>query len=79
MASTEDRLRSLIAENLEVDGKPIALPDDLNISLMEAGISSVDLVAFAKLVAQEFEVKFTLEDCGEVKSVRDLVNRLDEG
>ncbi len=79
MASTEDRLRSLIAENLEVDGKPISLPDDLNISLMEAGISSVDLVAFAKLVAQEFEVKFTLEDCGEVKSVRDLVNRLDEG
>ena len=79
MASTEDRLRSLIAENLEVDGKPIALPDDLNISLMEAGISSVDLVAFAKLVAQEFEVKFSLEDCGEVKSVRDLVNRLDEG
>ncbi len=79
MASTEDRLRSLISENLEVDGKPIALPDDLNISLMEAGISSVDLVAFAKLVAQEFEVKFTLEDCGEVKSVRDLVNRLDEG
>ena len=79
MASTVDRLRTLIAENLEVDGQPIALPDDLDISLMEAGISSVDLVAFAKLVAKEFEVKFTLEDCGEVKSVRDLVNRLDEG
>ncbi|MCE2438071.1 MAG: acyl carrier protein [Candidatus Latescibacteria bacterium] len=77
MASTEDRLRSLIAENLEVDGQPIALPDDLNISLMEAGISSVDLVAFAKLVAQEFNVKFTLEDCGNVNSVRELVNRLD--
>ena len=79
MASTEDRLRALIAENLEVDGEPIALPDDLNVSLMEAGISSVDLVAFAKLVAQEFEVKFTLEDCGEVKSVRELVDRLDQG
>ena len=79
MASTEDRLRTLIAENLEVDGQPIALPDDLNISLMEAGISSVDLVAFAKLVAQEFEVKFTLEDCGEVKSVRELVDRLNAG
>ncbi len=79
MASTEDRLRTLIAENLEVDGQPIALPDDLNISLMEAGISSVDLVAFAKLVAQEFEVKFSLEDCGEVKSVRELVDRLNAG
>ncbi|MCY3764144.1 MAG: acyl carrier protein [Gemmatimonadetes bacterium] len=79
MASTEDRLRKLIAENLEVDGQPIALPDDLNISLMEAGISSVDLVAFAKLVAQEFDVKFSLEDCGEVKSVRELVDRLNAG
>lgn len=79
MASTEDRLRTLIAENLEVDGQPIALPDDLNISLMEAGISSVDLVAFAKLVAQEFDVKFSLEDCGEVKSVRELVDRLNAG
>ncbi len=79
MASTEDRIKKLVAENLEVDGQPISLPDDLNISLMEAGISSVDLVAFAKLVAQEFDVKFTLQDCGEVKSIRDLCNRLDAG
>ena len=60
MASTAERIRNLIAENLEVDGQPIALPDDLNISLQEAGISSVDLVAFAKVVAQEFDVEFTL-------------------
>ncbi len=77
MASTEDRIRSLIADNLEVDGQPIALPDDLNVSLLEAGISSVDLVAFAKLVSQEFDVKFTLEDCANINSVRELVNRLD--
>ena len=50
MASTAERIRNLIAENLEVDGQPIALPDDLSISLQEAGISSVDLVAFAKIV-----------------------------
>lgn len=61
MASTEDRLRTLIAENLEVDGQPIALPDDLNISLMEAGISSVDLVAFAKLVAQDSKLNSLLK------------------
>ena len=78
MASTAERIRNLIAENLEVDGQPIALPDDLNnISLQEAGISSVDLVAFAKVVAQEFDVEFTLEDCGDVKSVQELVERLD--
>ncbi len=77
MASTEERIRNLIAENLEVDGQPIALPDDLSISLLEAGISSVDLVAFAKIVEQEFDVKLTLEDCTNLNSVRELVARLD--
>ena len=77
MASTEERIRNLIAENLEVDGQPISLPDDLSISLLEAGISSVDLVAFAKIVEQEFDVKLTLEDCANLNSVQELVARLD--
>ncbi len=77
MASTAERIRNLIAENLEVDGQPISLPDDLSISLLEAGISSVDLVAFAKIVEQEFDVKLTLEDCANLNSVQELVARLD--
>ncbi len=77
MASTAERIRNLIAENLEVDGQPISLPDDLGISLLEAGISSVDLVAFAKIVEQEFDVKLTLEDCANLNSVQELVARLD--
>lgn len=77
MASTEQRLRNLIAENLEIDGQPISLPDDLNISLQKAGVSSVDLVAFAKVVGREFGVDFTPEDCVNVETVRGLVERLD--
>ncbi len=77
MASTAERIKNLIAENLEVDGQPISLPDDLSISLLEAGISSVDLVAFAKIVEQEFDVKLTLEDCANLNSVQELVARLD--
>ena len=77
MASTAERIRSLVSENLEVDGQPIALTEDLNISLQEAGISSVELVAFAKLVSQEFDVKFTLEDCGNIKSLQELVEWID--
>lgn len=79
MASTEDRIRNLVAENLEVDGKPIALPEDLNISLMESGMSSLDLVEFAKVVSVEFDVKFTLEDCVRIKSIQELVEFLDAG
>ncbi len=77
MATTADRIRKLIADNLEVDGQPIALPDDLNISLSEAGVSSVDMLAFAKIVAEDFGVEFTAQDCVDVKSVAELVRRLD--
>ena len=77
MASTEDRIRKLVQENLEVDGKPVELPQDLNSSLLEAGISSLDLVAFAKVVAKEFNVTITPEDCGNINTVRELVEHLD--
>ena len=77
MASTEDRIRKLIEENLEVDGQPLASSVDLNVSLMEAGVSSRDLVAFAKLVSHEFNVQFASEDCARLKSVRDLIGFLD--
>ena len=77
MSATADRLRNLISENLEVDGKPIDLPEDLNFSLMESGVSSTDLVAFAKLVSQEFTVTFTPQHCTELKNVQEVVELID--
>ena len=77
MSSTVDRLRKLVSENLEVDGEPVSLPEDLNASLADAGVSSVDLVAFGRLVAQEFNVKFTLDDCSNLNSVQSLIEHLD--
>ena len=68
MASTEDRIRKLVQENLEVDGNPVELPQDLDSSLLEAGISSLDLVSFARVVAKEFDVTFTPEDCGNINT-----------
>ena len=76
MASTEDRIRKLVKENLEVDGKPLEL-QNLNSSLLDAGISSVDLVSFARVVGKEFNVSFSPEDCGKINSVRELVDYLD--
>ena len=77
MATTEERIKQFVKENLEVDGQPLDLPEDLNISLIDAGISSLDLVAFAKLVSQEFNVTFTPEDCASVNSVRELIQFID--
>jgi len=77
MASTGDRLKSLIADNLEIDGQSIDVPEDLNISLLEAGVSSVDLVAFAKLVARDFNINFTLEHCTTLNSVKEVAEFID--
>ena len=77
MSSTVDRIRKLVSDNLEVDGQPVNLSDNLDASLLDAGVSSVDLVAFAKLVSQEFNVKFTLEDCSNLNSVQSLIEHLD--
>ena len=77
MSATADRLRNLISENLEVDGQPIDVPQDLNFNLMEAGVPSTDLVAFAKLVSQEFNVTFTVEHCSQLKSVQEVVALID--
>ena len=77
MSATGDRLRNLISENLEVDGQPINVPQDLNISLLEAGVPSTDLVAFAKLVSQEFNVSFTAEHCTQLNSLQEVVEFID--
>lgn len=78
MATTEQRVRQLVSENLEVDGQPLDLPADLNISLIDAGVSSLDLVAFAKVVSQEFNVTFTPEDCASVNSMQELISFIDD-
>lgn len=77
MASTEDRIRTLVAENLEVDGKPLAQPVDFSTGLSELGVSSMDIVAFGKVVAQDFGVTLTPEVCETVSNLNELVKCLD--
>ena len=77
MPSTEERLRQLIAENLEVDGQPVDPSLPLTSSLSDAGVSSIDRVAFARLLQQEFSVKFAPENCVELQSLADLIQFLD--
>lgn len=77
MASTEDRLRKLISENLEVDGQPISADLDLSTSLSEIGVSSMDLVSFVGVIQDEFNVKFNPEDCDEPLKLSALIELLD--
>ena len=76
MATTEERVRQLVRDNLEVDGQPLDLSEDLNTGLTELGVSSLDIVAFAKLVSKEFNIAFTIEDCETVNTIRKLIDHL---
>ena len=77
MASNEDRIRQLVADNLEIDGQPVDLPSDLDVSLTELGVSSMDVVSFAKVVSKEFDIAFTPEDCVNLKTLKGLLEHLE--
>ena len=72
MSSTEDRLRKIINENLDLDHEP-----DFDRAFSEAGFSSLDAVAFFKLVNQEFDLGMAAEDCLQFQNLRDLVTHID--
>ena len=77
MATTEERLRKLVSENLEVDGQPLSGDLDLNAKLMDAGVTSMDLVAFARVIQEEFQIKFEPEQCTELQTLAQVVEFLD--
>lgn len=77
MASTEDRVRKLIAENLEVDGKPVDSSMALTSSLSDAGVSSLDIVSFGRVIQEEFGIKLTPECCEELNTLGQLVTFLE--
>ena len=77
MASTAERLTNLVNENIEVDGQKLDIPDDLNISLMNSGVSSLEAVALAKLISAEFGVEFAVEDCYALDTLKDVAAFID--
>ena len=69
MSSTEDRLRNLINNNLDLDHEP-----DFDRSFAEAGVSSLDAIAFFKLVNQEFDLGLAAEECAQFETLTDLAS-----
>ena len=77
LATTEERLRKLVDANLEIEGRPTGRPLDLKSSLRDSGVSSADFVAFTRVVAEEFGVSFTPDECAKYQSLGALVEFLD--
>ncbi|MCY3856992.1 MAG: acyl carrier protein [Rhodospirillales bacterium] len=72
MSSTETRLRTLIRDNLDLDHEP-----DFDRAFSEVGVSSIDAVAFYKLVNNEYQLNMVAEDCLQFRTLRDLVAHID--
>ena len=77
MASIEERVRQLADENLEVDGQPIGKLLDPEKSITDLGVSSMDAVAFAKVLEQEFNVSLVPQQAGEINTIGDLIAYLE--
>ena len=77
MSSSESRVRELVNANLAVDGQALSADLDFDVSLSDHGVSSLDIVAFAELVASEFGTTFTTEDCARLNTLGELVAFLD--
>ena len=77
MATTEERLRKIVDDNLEVEGRSPGEPIDMDRNFADAGVPSPDIVAFWKLVNEEFGVDISAEQFAELLTPRDLVAHLD--
>ncbi len=77
MASTEERLRQLADENLEVDGQPVGKLLDPDKGLADIGVSSMDAVSFAKVLESEFNVSLLPGKAGEIKTIGELIAYLE--
>ncbi|MDE2795325.1 MAG: phosphopantetheine-binding protein [Gemmatimonadota bacterium] len=72
MTGTESRLVELMDEHLDLGREP-----DLNRGFADSGISSLNAVAFIKVVEREFDVAIAPEDCDKIGTLGKLIAYLD--
>ncbi len=72
MSSTKDRIKGIIDNNLDLDREP-----DFHAKLVESGVSSVDCIAFFKIVNDEFNLGLVAEECRQFETLHDLVTFID--
>ena len=70
MASSEDRIKQLFQEQLGRPANPSA-------SVADSGVSSVDAVAFIKVVGEEFNVTIPPEEVAKFSTIGDLIAYVD--
>ena len=72
MASTRDRIRQLADQHLDLGSDP-----DFDAQLADAGVSSVDAVAFFKEVNEAFALSLQAEECLQFRTLGTLEAYID--
>ncbi len=72
MTATENQLQALANENLNISGSA-----NLDAGLSDSDVSSMDAVAFIKLVSKNFNVEIPPEDFAQITSLRSLAAYVD--
>ena len=73
MSSTEDRLKKLAQENLNLGHEP-----DFNVKFSESDVSSVDAVAFIKVVNSEFNITIPPADVAQLETLGSLADYIEQ-
>ena len=77
MSSTEERIRAIVDQTVEIEGREAGRPLDLTRSVAEAGVASSDIVAFWQMVNAEFGTDISAEEFAELLTPQDLINHLE--
>ena len=75
MSSTEERIRALVDANLQIEGRSEGQP--IRLDLNDAGVSSADVVAFWRLVCEEFGIDIPADEFAGLLTPGDLIAYLD--
>ena len=74
-AFSEDRVKEIIAKELEVDAKQLA-PEAKFIE--DLGADSLDTVELVMALEEHFDIEIPDEDAEKIKTVRDAVSYIDK-
>ena len=75
MSSIEDRVRTIIAEQLDQDGSDI-VPEASFID--DLGADSLDLVELVMHMEEEFDVEIPDEEAENIRTVQDAINYIQQ-
>ena len=74
MATTEERIRKMVEDNWDVQGKTLDI--DANLADLKE-VSSSDMISFFMLLNKEFNVTILPEDFAKLTTMKAMIDHID--